>query len=99
VRWRCSQCSSLEGVRSLEERAAAVDAKAKMAEEKLNESREIMRAARALERRFSERVTNPVLMEKTGEPLCVLLPASNKMVRFLLYCAQCSFSRIPLSLY
>ena len=86
MQWRCSQCSSATGIKCFEERAVAIDEKLKMAEEKYLIANDLIRKARALERQFSERVTNPELMGKTGEPLCVLLPVSGKMVRVYTFC-------------
>ena len=78
--WACSQCCSVEGQCSLEERAAAVDELAAEAKTKLTASKKLVATARQLERAFADRVTNPVLMGKTGEPLCLLLPVLQKMV-------------------
>ena len=80
MQWACSQCSSLDTRASIDDMASLAETKLKDAEDKLRTSRKIMTECRKLEREFTSRVTNPDRMGKTGEPLCVLLPASGKMV-------------------
>jgi hypothetical protein len=65
----------------LQARAEQVDARSREAEENLVQAKALLKNARQLESQFTERVTNPERMGKTGEPLCVLLPILQKMVR------------------
>jgi hypothetical protein len=58
--WHCSKCSSVQGKGLLNKKCADCA-------EKLSEARAALIAARRLERDFSERVTNPLRMAKTGE--------------------------------
>ena len=58
--WHCSGCSSVRGKGLLAQRCAD-------GEEKLRVARGHLQKARLLEREFSERVTNPERMSKTGE--------------------------------
>ena len=71
----CSKCSSVQGKGLLNKKCADCA-------EKLSEARAALTAARRLERDFSERVTNPLRMAKTGEvyirvmiSLCVVCSA------------------------
>ena len=78
--WHCSSCTSSKKSVQFESRAASVDVKHMEAVSKLEEAQQHSRNAKKLELQFSNRVTNCTLMGKTGEPLCVLLPATNQMV-------------------
>ena len=79
--WHCSSCSSSHGSSMLQARAEQVDARSREAEENLVQAKALLKNARQLESQFTERVTNPERMGKTSEPLCVLLPILQKMVR------------------
>jgi hypothetical protein len=58
--WHCSGCTSIRGKGLLAQRCAD-------GEEKLRVARGHLKKARLLEREFSERVTNPERLSKTGE--------------------------------
>jgi hypothetical protein len=64
----------------LQARAEEIDARSRAVDDKLAKATALLRNAMQLESQFADRVTNPERMGKTGEPLCVLLPAHNKMV-------------------
>jgi hypothetical protein len=64
----------------LQARAEDIDARSRAVDDKLAKATALLRNAMQLESQFADRVTNPERMGKTGEPLCVLLPAHNKMV-------------------
>jgi hypothetical protein len=78
--WHCSSCSSSHGSSMLQARAEDIDARSRAVDDKLAKATALLRNAMQLESQFADRVTNPERMGKTGEPLCVLLPAHNKMV-------------------
>jgi hypothetical protein len=60
TQWHCSGCTSVRGKGLLHQKCIE-------GVEKLRQARAALKAARTLEREFSERVSNPLRMAKTGE--------------------------------
>jgi hypothetical protein len=60
TQWHCSGCTSVRGKGLLHQKCIE-------GVEKLRQARAALKAARTLEREYSERVSNPLRMAKTGE--------------------------------